>query len=117
MSSINTETDTTLVAVANRFCAGLASANDLAKAFYNDQSARNVVAALCRKYRLDDELDEVHQLVCTDLVNDLKNPSAVYGLIKVMAGRKCIDIIRKRDRGATGRVSALCDRQQRYEYG
>lgn len=110
MSSINTETDTTLVAVANRFCAGLASANDLAKAFYNDQSARNVVAALCRKYRLDDELDEVHQLVCTDLVNDLKNPSAVYGLIKVMAGRKCIDIIRKRVAKPEFSLNAIVER-------
>lgn len=82
--------------VATRYCDGRASADELARAYYIDSSARNVVAFVCKKYRLEDQVDEVHQVVCTKLVESLVSPTAVYGLIKVLAARKSIDIIRSR---------------------
>lgn len=54
------------------------------------------MAFVCSKYRLEDQIEEVHQLVCTKLVDSLKNSTAVYGLVKVLAGRRCIDLIRSR---------------------
>lgn len=99
--------------VVAAFVEGRATTNEVARAYYADPDVRKVVAGVCGQYRLLDALDDIYQEVCVRFVRKIlsaiREPNAVYGVIKATASNIGLDLISRRVRAAESSLDELID--------
>jgi hypothetical protein len=99
--------------VVAAFGEGRATANEVARAYYADPDVRKVVAGVCGQYRLLEALDDIHQEVGVrfdrKILSEMREPNAVYGVIKATASNICLDLISRRVRAAESSLEELID--------
>lgn len=100
--------------VVAAFSEGRVTTEDVARAYYGDRDVRRVVAGVCGQYRLVDVADDVHQEVCLrftqKILAEIRDPMAVYGVIKATATNICLDLVNRRVRAGESSLDELIDR-------
>jgi hypothetical protein len=88
----------TLVDVVAAFIEGRGSFNDVAGAFYADNSTKRIVQYVCRIHNFEELNEDIFQEVgfrfSTQLVQRIREPRAAYAVIKATAKNVCGDLLR-----------------------
>jgi DNA-directed RNA polymerase specialized sigma24 family protein len=88
--------------VVAAFGEGCATTDEVARAYYTDSDVKKVVAGVCGQYRLFEATEDVFQEVCVRFVekilSQMRDPKAVYGVIKATANNICLDMISRKIR-------------------